>query len=160
MTTKGKGKKSDKKKVDEYDDADLLLNPELPDLSKFEKSEDLTPYKQFQIRPDFEDKFKTNFVREEISNTLHLLLTGKKYSDEEAEEVSMHVADHIRNRIQSALAPRYKIIVHVMLGEFKGAGVKSGARCLWDPECDAYVSEHFINESLFCVATVFGVLFY
>jgi hypothetical protein len=42
---------------------------------------------------------------------------------------------------------RYKHIVQVILGEHKGAGVKSGVRCLWDSETDGYTSEIFSNVS-------------
>lgn len=42
---------------------------------------------------------------------------------------------------------RYKHIVQVILGEHKGAGVKSGVRCLWDSETDGYTSDTFSNVS-------------
>lgn len=44
---------------------------------------------------------------------------------------------------------RYKHIVQVVIGEMKGAGVKSGVRCLWDSDVDGYTSEIFINVSVF-----------
>lgn len=43
---------------------------------------------------------------------------------------------------------RYKHIVQVTIGELKGAGVKSGVRCLWDSETDAYTSDFFMNVRL------------
>nr|CAD7202385.1 unnamed protein product [Timema douglasi] len=41
---------------------------------------------------------------------------------------------------------RYKFMVQVILGEQHGAGVKTGARCLWDADTDNYASAIFINE--------------
>lgn len=55
---------------------------------------------------------------------------------------------------------RYKHIVQVLLGERKGQGIKSGVRCLWDCEIDGYTSEIFMNDSIFCVTTVFAVYLY
>lgn len=43
---------------------------------------------------------------------------------------------------------RYKHIVQVTIGELKGAGVKSGLRCLWDSETDGYTSDVFMNVSI------------
>lgn len=43
---------------------------------------------------------------------------------------------------------RYRHIVQVIIGEMKGAGVRTGARCIWDCECDAYTSEVFMNVSI------------
>lgn len=56
--------------------------------------------------------------------------------------------------------PRYKYLVQVVMGEMKGAGVRMGARCLWDPNTDKICEEVFMNDSLFCCVAVFGVYLY
>lgn len=43
--------------------------------------------------------------------------------------------------------PKYKIIVNVVLGEQKGAGVSCASRCFWDADSDACVSNTFVNVS-------------
>lgn len=35
-----------------------------------------------------------------------------------------------------------------------------GTRCFWDAESDNYASDTFSNDSLFCVATAYGVYMY
>lgn len=40
---------------------------------------------------------------------------------------------------------RYKLIVQVVLGEQRGAGVKMGARCMWDSDADSYASVEYEN---------------
>lgn len=40
---------------------------------------------------------------------------------------------------------RYKYIVNVVLGEQRGAGVKTGTRCIWDAEADSYAYDNFVN---------------
>lgn len=42
---------------------------------------------------------------------------------------------------------RYKILVQVVLGEQRGAGVKIGARCMWDSDADNYASAEYENVS-------------
>lgn len=56
--------------------------------------------------------------------------------------------------------PRYKVLVHVLIGEQKGEGVRVATRCLWDAETDNYTSHTFLNDSLFAVATVYGIYYY
>ncbi|KAJ4460034.1 putative dynein outer arm light chain [Paratrimastix pyriformis] len=55
--------------------------------------------------------------------------------------------------------PRYKHIVQVTIGEVKDQGMRVASRSLWDPKVDSCVSCHFQNNSLFCVAMVFGIYF-
>lgn len=49
---------------------------------------------------------------------------------------------------------RYKHVVQVIIGEMRGAGVKCGARCVWDSDVDNYTSEIFINVSMYIVMKV------
>jgi hypothetical protein len=56
--------------------------------------------------------------------------------------------------------PRYKIMVHVTVGENKGSGVRVGTRCLWDPAADNMASEMFVNDALFAVCTAYGAYLY
>ncbi len=55
---------------------------------------------------------------------------------------------------------RYKIMVHVTVGENKGEGVRVGTRCLWDPACDNMASHTVVNDTLFAVCTAYGAYLY
>jgi len=57
-------------------------------------------------------------------------------------------------------AGRYKLLVQVVIGQQKGEGVRMGTRCFWDAESDNYASDTYSNDSLFCVATAYGVYMY
>lgn len=37
--------------------------------------------------------------------------------------------------------------MQVVLGEMRGAGVKTGARCMWDSDADSHASVEFENVS-------------
>lgn len=40
---------------------------------------------------------------------------------------------------------RYKIVVDVNLGEFKGQGIKVASKSVWDTTTDTYASANFRN---------------
>lgn len=40
---------------------------------------------------------------------------------------------------------RYKIVIQVEIGEFKGQGIKVGSRALWDVTTDTFASGSFRN---------------
>lgn len=97
-----------------------------------------------------------------MRNALSEKLGGKTYDPEKVKKWTVELANEISdkvtgnslsNRINIKILfselkmKRYKHIVQVTLGEHRGAGVKSGARCLWDAETDGYTSEIFSNVS-------------
>lgn len=84
-------------------------------------------------------------------------LTGKEYDEEDAKEWSLNIADAIREQAKTLKIPRYKVVVQVIIGEKKDQGVRVASRCLWDTTTDNYTSVHFMNQSLWCCAMVFGV---
>lgn len=58
---------------------------------------------------------------------------------------------------------RYKILVQVVLGEQRGAGVKIGARCMWDSDADNYASAEYENvssQSIYLMIETFDLIFY
>eukprot|EP00694_Reclinomonas_americana_P000807 EC784478.1.p1 GENE.EC784478.1~~EC784478.1.p1 ORF type:complete len:50 (+),score=14.40 EC784478.1:155-304(+) len=40
---------------------------------------------------------------------------------------------------------RYKILVHVLLGEQRGEGCRLATRCFWDSHSDEYAIDFFMN---------------
>lgn len=43
---------------------------------------------------------------------------------------------------------RYKLIVDVTIGEFKGQGIRLASRCVWDTSTDSYSSSSFRNVNI------------
>ncbi|XP_044736502.1 dynein light chain Tctex-type protein 2B-like isoform X1 [Chrysoperla carnea] len=114
----------------------------------------------YLIKPPLSQKFRAQPVQLIIKTILRDMLTGVEYSQEGAKELTKKIANEIRDKVRELNFRRYKIIVQVHIGEQKGAGVKSGIRCLWDSECDNYTSDVFMNDTLFCMAVVYAVYFY
>ena len=48
----------------------------------------------------------------------------------------------------------------MLIGEQRGAGVKTTTRCFWDNESDSYATDVFMNENFFCVASAYGCFVY
>jgi hypothetical protein len=114
----------------------------------------------FRIRPSFESKFRVSAVKEILQDVLTSKLHGVEYQVDAASTLTKEIADAVRDRVKGAEYDRYKLIVNVVIGERKGEGVRLGCRCLWDADTDNYAEHLFMNDWLFCVATVFGVYQY
>ncbi|KAG7207337.1 hypothetical protein KM043_009002 [Ampulex compressa] len=114
----------------------------------------------YQIRPQLYEKFKPLSAKEVIHNVLFDNLSTKVYDAQEAVHWTKNIADTIKEKIKELKFKRYKYIVNVVLGEQRGAGVKMGTRCIWDAEADTYAYDNFVNDTIFCVATVYAVYYY
>ncbi|XP_047347621.1 dynein light chain Tctex-type protein 2B-like [Vespa velutina] len=114
----------------------------------------------YRIRPHLYDKFKPLSAKEVIHNVLFDQLSTKTYNAQDAVQWTKDIADIIKEKIKELKFKRYKYIINVVLGEQHGAGIKMGTRCIWDAEADAYAFDSFINDTIFCVATVYAIYFY
>ncbi|XP_039620585.1 dynein light chain Tctex-type protein 2B isoform X2 [Polypterus senegalus] len=112
------------------------------------------------IRPNFQHKFKGALVKECIRSVLKTELASKQYDPEEVGTLSRSLSQTILDQLKKLGFHRYKLVVQVVLGEQRGEGVKVAARCLWDADTDSYMQDVYMNDSLFCVAAVFGCFYY
>ena len=83
-----------------------------------------------------------------------------QYHADQTPVLTKAVADEVKDRLKELHLPRYKLIVQVVIGEQRGQGVRVGSRCFWDGDTDTCVSEVYRNETLFCVATAYGIYVY
>uniref|UniRef100_A0A8C7WPC2 Dynein light chain Tctex-type 2B n=1 Tax=Oryzias sinensis TaxID=183150 RepID=A0A8C7WPC2_9TELE len=105
-------------------------------------------------------RFKPAIVKEFVHEIVRERLSGVKYEPEKIPETCSSLADCIRDKVKSIGIDKYKIIVQVMIGEQRGQGVKMCSRFFWDADTDNYAEDVFMNDSLFCVAAVFGCYYY
>ncbi|PSN31096.1 hypothetical protein C0J52_24757 [Blattella germanica] len=111
----------------------------------------------FQMRPEFDERFRAVTVKELIHSTMSDELAGKTYTAEDAEVWCKKIARDVRNKVKDLGFKRYKFMVQVVLGEQHGAGVKIGSRCLWDADTDNYASDVFINIlAIYCTPEMFS----
>jgi tctex1 domain-containing protein 2 len=82
------------------------------------------------------------------------------YDGEKCGEATKTLSDSIRDKLKSLGKDRYKFMVHVVIGESREQGVRSGTRCFWDASTDQHASETCVNDSLFVCATAWAVYLY
>eukprot|EP00388_Colpodella_angusta_P010804 GDKJ01027958.1.p1 GENE.GDKJ01027958.1~~GDKJ01027958.1.p1 ORF type:complete len:124 (-),score=6.95 GDKJ01027958.1:73-444(-) len=113
----------------------------------------------YELAPAFTEHFRPTEARAVISNVLRSKFErGNVAADAHSTKA---IADEIKEALRkSKISPRYKIIVQVVIGDQKGQGVRMGTRCFWDGRLDAYATETYSNESLFCIATAYAIYHY
>ena len=108
--------------------------------------------------PDPDSRFQPNTVHKLANDVLFKNLSGVGYEDKEAKRLSLALSDEIKAKIRTtSISNRYKIIVQVTIGEKKRQAVRCTSRCLWDKSTDNYTTVNYQNESLWAVATIFGL---
>ena len=112
------------------------------------------------VRPKYRQRASVNAMKEIIRNILEAELGGQTYQLDLCTVQTKKICDDIRNKLKEQNLPRYKYMVQVVIGQQRGEGVRMGCRTFWDADTDAYASETFINDSLFCVATAYAVYLY
>ncbi|KAJ3413594.1 Tctex1 domain-containing protein 3 [Chytridiales sp. JEL 0842] len=111
----------------------------------------------YRMKP--EKKFQSEAVRKLADEILQRTLQKVKYDAEKVPELTMAIANEMLASVKKLEFDRYKIVVDVSIGEFKGQGIRSASRALWDTSTDSYASTSYRNATLFAVATVFGLYF-
>ncbi|KAA3675320.1 uncharacterized protein DEA37_0003473 [Paragonimus westermani] len=115
----------------------------------------------YVLRPQFDQKFRPSVVKAILNQILKSRLENEKYSAEESHNCCILIADEIKQTLKKTLTlNRYRYLVQVIIGEQRGQGVKVAYRCYWDSDTDNYAEASFTNDSIFCVASAFGVYSY
>jgi hypothetical protein len=109
-------------------------------------------------------KFSSLVVKRAVDELLAVKLKGVKYDGDTTPELTRVLADEIlavvKGKWGEALIrvgfeiERYKYVVDVTIGEYKGQGIRIASRCVWDTSTDSYSSSSFRNVcSVFCFTT-------
>ncbi|RNF23288.1 dynein light chain [Trypanosoma conorhini] len=114
----------------------------------------------FSLRPEHKQKFRPSDIRPVVRSIIELRLENEEYKADETQSISKEIADTVRDRIRGMGLERYKIMVHCMIGEQRGQGVRAGCKMFWDSDTDDYFEEVYVNQHLFAVVTVFGLYQY
>lgn len=114
----------------------------------------------YQVEPPYARKFKEADAKGIIQAVLKAKLSGVTYHPDNTSVWAKEIADDIKQELKERDWPRYKYVVHVVIGEQKGEGVKVACRCFWDSNTDAYAKDNFESKTLFAVASVYGIYLY
>lgn len=84
------------------------------------------------------------------SNT-KLLQNGQKTKD---------ITTAIQCRVkQLANTERFKLCVHVVMGDVEKSSLKIASRCVWNDKWDTYVQHTHVAGHCYAVATVYAIYF-
>uniref|UniRef100_A0A8B9K3M4 Tctex1 domain containing 2 n=1 Tax=Astyanax mexicanus TaxID=7994 RepID=A0A8B9K3M4_ASTMX len=106
----------------------------------------------FRFRPAVVSSCIRELVREQLG--------GESYDSERSAETAQTLSKRITDRLKELGLDRYKLVVQVVIGEQRGEGVQMASRCFWDADTDSCAKDVYMNDSLFCVAAVFGIYHY
>lgn len=112
------------------------------------------------IKLEYKDKVSEGMMKELIKTCLVEKLTGSKYDGEVCAQAAKDLSDEIRDKLRAIAPERYKFVVQVAIGETRDQGVRFGTRCFWDSNTDNQAHESFINDHIYCVASVFAIYLY
>ncbi len=86
----------------------------------------------------------------------------EKYKHDDVINANKKICDEIKTKLKDPQTnlKRYKFLVHCIIGEKKGQGIKFGSKCFWDPNNDSMVTANFENENIYAIVTAFGIYFY
>ena len=120
--------------------------------------------RNYEIRPKLIVKFTKEKVYDVIKNVLDqkMLSMRGKYNHEDAMQLNKEICDEVKLQLKEDKMnfKRYKILVHCIIGEKKGQGIKIGCRCMWDMTCHSVVSASWENEYTYAFCIAYGVYFY
>jgi len=114
----------------------------------------------YQLEPVYAAKFKESEARDIVQAVLKRRLAGVAYHADTTSTWAREIADEIKQALKEKDWQRYKYIVHVVIGEQKGEGIKVACRCFWDSNTDGFAKATFQSRSVFAVASVYGVYLY
>lgn len=113
----------------------------------------------YKLTPDDEKKFRPGKVERVMKETLTEYLTDVEYEKTLGQRMSKMLADTIKSKVKEFKWTRYKLVVHVIIGENREQDITAGSRFLWLDDTDNYASTTFSNKSLFALAVCFGVYY-
>ena len=120
--------------------------------------------KNYEIRVKLTDKFTKEKAYYAIKYILEekMTLMNEKYDENLAQQLNREICESIRNEFKDSKYNfrKYKFIVHCIIGEKKGQGIKIGSKCIWDSNSDSVVNVNWSNENTYAFCSVYGVYFY
>lgn len=112
----------------------------------------------YKTAPD--NKFPIGNIKRILKDVLTENLNEVEYEEAACRLLSKVLSDELKKRVKELDIPRYKIVAVVHIGSMgSGESILIGSRCLWNENFDTYSCYKFKNNSLFAVATVYGVYF-
>ena len=109
------------------------------------------------MTPDDDRRFVSYKVEEAMKEILKDQLQDVTYNAEQCSKLTQKLCSRIKEKAKEMSYPRYKLVVQVVLGEDTAQSVQMASRCLWDHNNDSFAAATYRNQSLYAIATVYGL---
>ncbi|GMT31633.1 hypothetical protein PFISCL1PPCAC_22930 [Pristionchus fissidentatus] len=116
--------------------------------------------RDFVIRAAQGEKFRAATAEKIMSEVVADKLAGEIFSMLTVEELGRRISDAINQRLKGMNLPRYKFVVHVLIGESRGQGVHAMSQCVWDADVDGMATINYNLNNIWCQATAFAIFTY
>ena len=120
--------------------------------------------KNYELRP----KFNAKFTKEKVYGIIKSILDEKmeyfqgEYDHEKAIELNKQIVSDVKEQLNNGKLNinRYKIIVHCLIGQKQGQGIKMGSKCIWDSSSDSAITASWENDQTYAYCTAYGIYYY
>ena len=141
-----------------------MMKRDFGNFGHFPKNTEKEQNKNYDLRP----RFNAKFTKEKIYGVLKNILDEKmeyfqgEYDHERAIELNKQIVTDVKENLGSGKynINRYKIIVHCIIGQKKGQGLKMGSKCIWESSTDSAVTASWENENTYAFVTAYGIYYY
>ena len=113
----------------------------------------------FRMEPSEMERVDIVRVRRAAASVIDTAITGYTYEGPQAKQFTVMLADRLRAQIKALLCTRYKLIVHVSIGQKQRQDLRIVSRCIWDAKWDRHLTitketaNAFVSVTIFCVYT-------
>ena len=109
----------------------------------------------YKLEPD--RRFPVQEVQKIAKQVLEANLKNEKYEREKCSQLCPTLSQLIQDKVKGIGLQRYKLITVVSIGENRSQSARVASRCLWNENYDNYSSASFYGETVFALATVYGI---
>jgi hypothetical protein len=111
----------------------------------------------YQMEPDAEHKVDIARLRRVATSVVETAISGYKYDANQGKTFSLALAERVRSQIKQLPFPRYKVVVHVSIGQKKGQDLRVVSRCMWDLKWDRHITISKETKDAYVSVTIFLV---
>ena len=120
--------------------------------------------KNYDLRP----KFNAKFTKEKVYGIIKAILDEKmeyfqgEYDHEKAIELNKQIVSDVKEQLNNEKLNinRYKIVVHCIIGQKEGQGIKMGSKCIWDSSSDSAITASWEDDKTYAYCTAYGIYYY
>ncbi|XP_033741286.1 tctex1 domain-containing protein 1-A-like [Pecten maximus] len=111
----------------------------------------------YKIQPDPGQTFQTKMIEAISKEVMEETLDNVKYNSSLCNRLVCDISQMIKNKVRGLNMARYRLVVHVFIGQSNDQSMQMASRCVWDDSTDNFSTYTYKNDSLVAVTSVYGV---